>query len=471
MTSYKPTVYEQIVQDFLDGKELKFENYHEELATRGWSEKRYFDAYVEDIKYIKSLMDSPDFNLRKAADIVKKNHPSKNEDVLKFSLTDKEKEIVLKAEELGSVKDGETIEYDGYDKKIVCADYKKLPSNTDAFVIFSGHPGAAEPAIEAWLTDLKNTGKPKKLIFLGLYDNQGNTDFSQSGLQYNTGSEVEMYVRYCRSLGIPEEILQDCLVTPNDTSTEDNTQLLAEIRNKYFDKNKDVSFVMFGYPAYQKRIASEFSFAFNKMEKEGKVLSTNFVMPAVPISKNAYSRFLSYDNLDGIAQDIIVGNCVAHPYRVSAGGRFDSKLGEYPQEFKPILPISLVYSYPNVANELAETDMKVGTMLKLLRAVQHEVYQFENARSVDLSIKRNLVDVSKRLALEGLTTAEILRDGNKTPAQEAIERIKKHQKETTDETNATEAAKVLLGSPDVSPKKLGPVAEYLKKYWQNNAQK
>ena len=464
--SYQPTVYEKIVRDFLDGKELRFENYQKDLSTRGWSDKHYFDAYVQDMKYIKSLMDSPDFNLRKAADVVKKNHPSKNEDVLRFSLTDKEKEIVLKAEELGSVKDGEVIEYDGYDKKIVCADYKNLPLNADAFVIFSGHPGAAEPAIEAWLTDLKNTGKPKKLVFLGLYDNQGNTDFSQKGLEYNTGSEVEMYVRYCRSLGISEEILQECLVTPNDTSTEDNTQLLAEIRNKYFDQNKDASFVMFGYPAYQKRIASEFSFAFNQMEKEGKVASTNFVMPAVPISKDEHDRFLSYDNLDGIAQDIIIGNCVAHPYRVSAGGRFDSKLGDYPEEFKPLLPISLVYSYPNVANELAGTDMKVGTMLKLLRAIQHEVYQFENPRQVDFTIKRNLVDVAKRLALEGLTTAELVRGGNALKAQDATNRIRKHQLSSNEDINAIEAAKILLGSPDVSKKKLKPAAEYLKKYWQ-----
>lgn len=471
MTSYKPTIYEQIVQDFLDGKELKYEDYKEELAVRGWSDKRYFDAYVEDMKYIKSLMDSPDFNLRKAADIVKKNHPSKDEDVLRFSLTNQEKEIVLKAEELGSVKDGEIIEYDGYDKKIVCADYKNLPSNTDALVIFSGHPGAAEPAIEAWLTDLKNTGKPKKLIFLGLYDNQGNTDFSQIGLQYNTGSEVEMYVRYCRSLGIPEEILQDCLVTPNDTSTEDNTQLLAEIRNNFFKDKKDVSFAMFGYPAYQKRIASEFSFAFNKMEKEGKVLSTSFIMPATPKSKDEYNRFLSYDNLDGIAQDIIIGNCVAHPYRVSAGGRFDSKLGDYPEEFKALLPISLVYSYPNVANELAGTDMKVGTMLKLLRSVQHNVYQFENAHQVDFTIKRNLQNVSKRLALEGLITAELLQNGNKLRAQDALTRIQQHQQSTNQDINAVEAAKVLLGSPNVSPEKLKPAAAYLKKYWQKQLEK
>lgn len=471
MLSYKPTVYEQIVRDFLDGKELKFENYQEKLARRGWGEKRYFDAYVKDIEYIKSLMDSPDFNLRKAADAVKNYHPSKNDYVLRFSLTDEEKQIVLQAEELGSVKDGEIIEYDGYDKKIVCADYEKLPHNTDAFVIFSGHPGAAEPAIESWLTDLKNTGEPKKLIFLGLYDNQGNTDFSQENLQYNTGSEVEMYVRYCRSLGVSEEILKECLVTPNDTSTEDNTKLLAEIRNKFFKNKDDVSFVMFGYPAYQKRIASEFSFAFNQMEKNGEVKPTHFIMPAVPIKKNENDRFLSYDNLDGIAQDIIIGNCMAHPYRVSAGGRFDSKLGSYPKEFKPLLPISLVYSYPNVARELAGTDEKVGTIMKLLRAEQHSVYQFENPYRVDSTIKRNLIDVAKRLTLKGLILAKDIFHGNNLKAQDSIDKIKRHQRLTNEDINSTEAAKVLLGSENVNPKKLKGAAEYLKKYWQQQKQR
>ena len=557
--TYTPTVYEQIVQDFFAGKKLNFEDYKESLAERGWGEKRYFDAYVQDIKYIRELMQRMDFksvamnyvkaslrgdekassiakteleqkgcdkkyyeyidqisellkgiknqegalkflenksdvnalentedknliqqidaiiyenglDLRKAADMVKQNHPSKDEDVLRFSLTEKEKQIVLDAEELGAVKDGEIIKYDGYDKEIVCANYKKLPSNTDAFVIFSGHPGAAEPAIEAWLADIKNTGTPKKLIFLGLYDNQGNTDFSQEGLQYNTGSEVEMYVRYCRSAGISEEILQECLVTPNDTSTEDNTQLLAEIRNKYFKDKEDVSFVMFGYPSYQKRIASEFSFAFNKMEKDGDVKSTHFVMPAVPVSRDEHNRYLSYDNLDGIAQDIIIGNCVAHPYRVSAGGRFDSKLGEYPEEFKPLLPVSLVYSYPNVAKELAGTDEKIGTMLKLLRAVQHEVYQFENPRRVDNTIKRNLIQVTKNLALDGLMSADDVFHGNELRAKEAIQRIKKHQSSANEDVNAIEAARVLLGE-HTRPEKLGPVAEYLKNWKASQGRK
>ncbi|HCU58354.1 MAG TPA: hypothetical protein DIC64_00040 [Alphaproteobacteria bacterium] len=474
MAQYQPTVYEKIVQDFLDGKDLKFENYQAELLARGFGEKRYFDAYIKDMQYIKTLMDSPDFNLRKAADIAKQHHPSKDEDVLRFALTDEEKKIVLQAEELGSVKCGKNIFYDGYDRPIVCADAKHLPENTDAFVIFSGHPGAAEPAIEAWLNDYQRTGKPKKFVFLGLYDNQGNTDFSQEGLEFNTGSEVEMYMRYCRAVGISEDLLKECLMTPTDISTEDNTKLLAEIRKKYFKDQKNASFVMFGYAAYQKRIASEFAFAFNQMEKNGemdieingkkKTLFTNFVMPDVARKKDEKNRYLSYDNLDGIAQDIIIGNCLAHPYRTYAGGRFDSKLGAYPDEFKPLLPISLVYSYPNVANELAGTRTDVATMLKLLRAIQHDVYEFENAKKVDRTIKYNVAMLRKRLVLNGLLSADILFHGNTYNKEDALSRIKKYF--THSDKRYEEAAKLLLGSEKVSPRKLGPVAQYLKKFWE-----
>ena len=59
--TYAPTVYEKIVQDFFAGKKLNFEDYKESLAERGWVEKRYFDAYVQDIKYIRELMQRMDF--------------------------------------------------------------------------------------------------------------------------------------------------------------------------------------------------------------------------------------------------------------------------------------------------------------------------------------------------------------------------------------------------------------------------
>lgn len=471
MSGYKPTVYEQIVRDFLDGKELNYNDYKAELAERGWKEKRYFDTYVADMKAIKELMDKPDFNLRAAADTVKQFHASDRKDVLRFSLTDREKQIVLKAEQNGMFKDGEVVKYNGYDKTIEAHDYLNLPKKADAFVIFSGHPGSAEPAIEAWVADYKRTGEAKKLIFLGLYDNQGNTDFSQSNLKFNTGSEVEMYVRYCRELGISEEILKECLVTPTDTSTQENTTLLAEIRNRFFDKNKDVNFVMFGYPAYQKRIASEFAFQFQRMAKEGlengeKLAPTSFIMPVVQPSQKESYRYLSYDNLDGIAQDIIIGNCLAHPYRVSAGGRFDSQMGKYPEEYKPLLPISLVYSYPNVAKELAGTDEKVGTMMKLLRAVQHKAYQWEDSKCVDSTMMYNTLMLRKRLVHEGLLSAEAIFHGNNKSKTDYLKEVLASRHNYKDE------AQVLMGSDQVKhPRIINGVVEYLKRQNGSNTDK
>lgn len=557
--SYKPTVYEQIVTDYLSNKKLDYDNYKDELAARGWKDKRYFDAYVEDIEYIKNVMDQQDyknaildfakdylsgkkpsiqdvkdkiasngwedtydkdidnislllgeikgkeaalsylntkeseniskedrstvdeisnaifnhkFNLRQAADVVKNNHPTKKEDVLYFALTDAEKKLILDAEDKGSFKheleNNEIIKYDGYKREIKVAPANNLPQNTDAFVIFSGHPGSAEPAIEAWFEDLKRTGQPKKMIFLGLYDNQGNTDFSNKNLKYNTGSEVEMYVRYCRDAGIPEKVINECLVTPNDTSTEKNTVLLAEIRNKYFAKDKDVNFAMFGYPAYQKRIASEFAFQFQIMEDNKTVAPTNFIMPVTKTEKNADYRYLSYDNLNGIAQDIIVGNCLAHPYRVSAGGRFDSKLGAYPEELKPLLPISLVYSYPNVANELAGTDTQVGTMMKLLRAVQHKTYGWEDASRVDLSISYNNLHLKRRLAQKGLLSLNMLEHREKISADTLTKYIKRVLSKTSVQQKETEAAKIVLGEK-VHPKNIEAWINFNKK--QKESQK
>ena len=475
--SYKPTVYEQIVIDYLEAlakvakegeadtqayesaaKALDYDKYKKELAERGWSEKRYFDAYMKDIAYITSVVEKPDFNLRQAADIVKNNHASADEDVLYFALTEAEKQIVLDAEESGSMKDGEVITYEGYNKKIECHDYLNLPADADAFVIFSGHPGSAEPAIEAWFEDFKKTGNPKKLVFLGLYDNQGNTDFSNGNLEFNTGSEVEMYVRYCRKIGVSEEIIEECLVRPTDTSTDENTELLAEIRNKFFARDKEAKFVMFGYAAYQKRIASEFAYKFQKFADEGKVEPTGFIMPVVECEKNQKYRTLSYDNLTGIAQDIIIGNCLAHPYRVKAGGRFDSKLGKYPQKYKSLLPISLVYSYPNVANELAGTDTKVATVLKLLRAVQHKVYGWEDAEKVDNSIKFNLLRLRQRLSLRGLLSANMAFFGNKMSKKETEKCIKEHLQKTREEINI-DRAKIVLG-PNTRPEVLREAAKY-----------
>lgn len=403
--SYQPTIYEQIVQDYLSHNLKDFKQYRTKWAERGYTQDD-FKQYVEDIKYAVELTEQPEFNVVRAANTAKE-YVKNRKDIVTFRLTDEEKKIVLEAEDLGRIKNGEVVTYTGYDRQIKGIDYLDIPKEVDAFVIFSGHPGSGAAAVEAWYNDFKKNKTPKKLIFLGLHDNQGNTNFSDNHLQFNVKSEVEMYVRFFKACGVHKKFVKECLVTPKDISTADNIELLAEIRNKFFDKNKDVNFVMFGYPAYQKRVASEFAFGFQKMEDDGTVAGTNFFIPDVPVSQNEKDRYLSYDNLNGIAQDIIIGNCLAHPYRVYAGGRFDSELGEYPNKFKPLLPVSMVYSYPNVAHELAGTEVKQAAVMKILRAMQHQVNGWEEPKRVDNTIKKCACLLRKKLIDSGLITNDI----------------------------------------------------------------
>jgi len=404
---YQPTIYEQIVIDYLNKTEKPYSYYEKEWVARGYT-KEDFIQYRQDIEYAKRLTEEKDFNVVTAANAAK-DHVKNRNNIVTFRLNDKEKQIVLEAEDMGRIKAGEIIKYDGYSRDIRGIDYMDIPKEIDAFVIFSGHPGSGIAAVYSWYTDLMKTGKPKKLVFLGLHDNQGNTNFDTQGLRFNTKSEVEMYVRFFRELGIPKKIIKENLITPRDISTADNIEMLAVIRNKFFDykKNEDVNFVMFGYPAYQKRIASEFAYGFQKLEDEERVGGTNFYIPDSPVSKNEKDRYFSYDDLNGIAQDVCIGNCLAHPFRVKAGGRFDSKLGKYPEQFKPLLALSLVYSYPNVANELAGTDLKVAAVMKIMRAMQHKVKGWEDPRKVDATIRRGVKQLRKRLLLEHKINNEI----------------------------------------------------------------
>lgn len=403
---YKPTVYEQIVRDYLSSELKDYSHYEKEWSSRGYNKKDYLQ-YLKDVAYTESLLSLPDTSIVAMANIAKE-HVKDRKDIVTFSLTKEERQTVLKAEDLGRIKKGEVVHFDGYDREIRGVDYLNIPKEADAFVIFSGHPGSGAAAVEAWYNDFKKNGKPKKLIFLGLHDNQGNTNFSENNLRFNVKSEVEMYVRFFKACGVHKKYIKECLVTPKDISTADNIELLAGIRNRFFNKDRDVNFVMFGYPAYQRRIASEFAFGFQHLEQDGAVAGTNFLIPDVPVAKKEKDRYLSYDNLDGIAQDIIIGNCLAHPYRVYAGGRFDSKLGEYPDKFKPLLPLSLVYSYPNVANELAGTDIRTASVMKIMRAMQHQVNGWEAPKRVDDTIKRCACALRQKLIKQGLVTNDLV---------------------------------------------------------------
>ena len=302
-----------------------------------------------------------------------------------------------------------------------------MPEDTEAFVVFSGHPGAASPAVYAWFKHFRRTGNAVKLIFLGLKDNQGNSDFTDSSLVYNVGSEQEMYRRYFKAMGVSHEIVDECISEAYDISTEDNITRLADIKNKIWG-DKEVKLVMFGYPVYQTRIATEFAWSFAGMEKDGKCKGVNFIMPSYKPSQSEYERYFSYDNLNGIASDIIIGNCTAHPYRVKGEPRFDIGWGKYPEAYKKILPLSLVYSYPNVAHELAGTDIKVATVLKILRAIQHKTYGYEQPKKTDKQISYNVLEMRRRLIDERLTSKELIREGYNLSKNEYLERLQACQR-------------------------------------------
>ncbi len=417
---YRPSVYEKIVAAIVNG-----DNPNYKLCTREWCRRGHtqdeLHGFIDYAFYAAKLVKTPDFDLKMAVLDAQKAHIGRRK-IPEFLLTPAEKKIILKAEEKGRVKQGQVITFEGYTRQIIGCDYLQLPADTDAFVVFSGHPGAASPAVYAWFNHFKRTGVAAKLIFLGLADNQGNSDFANSSLIYNVGSEQEMYRRYFKALGVSHEIIGECISVPYDISTEDNIKRLAEIKNAVFGA-REVKFAMFGYPVYQTRIATEFSWAFQKMEDEGICTGVNFVMPAYKPSQNEYDRYFSYDNLNGIAADIIIGNCMAHPYRIHNQPRFDIGWGAYPEAWKPLLPLSLVYSYPNVAHELAGTDIKVASVLKILRAIQHQTYGYEHPVTTDRQICHNVLEAKRKLVAEGLVSQELIRRGYGLSRAEYLARL------------------------------------------------
>ena len=425
--SHQISVYERIVTEICQGRDVKYQDYAEEWRRRGHY-KEEFATFVKYVRYANNLVNEKDFTLKSAIEKAKQAGKTiTKEPIPEFLLLPSEKKTILKAEDQGRIKAGEVIKFKGYSRAIIGCDYIKLPEDTEACVVFSGHPGAASPAVYAWFKHFRRTGKAVKLIFLGLKDNQGNSDFTDSSLVYNVGSEQEMYRRYFKAMGVSHEIVDECISEAYDISTEDNITRLADIKNKIWG-DKEVKLVMFGYPVYQTRIATEFAWSFAGMEKDGKCKGVNFIMPSYKPSQSEYERYFSYDNLNGIASDIIIGNCTAHPYRVKGEPRFDIGWGKYPEAYKKILPLSLVYSYPNVAHELAGTDIKVATVLKILRAIQHKTYGYEQPKKTDKQISYNVLEMRRRLIDERLTSKELIREGYNLNKNEYLERLQACQR-------------------------------------------
>lgn len=112
--TYKPTVYEQIIIDYLSSGLKDFSHYQPEWEKRGFK-KTDFAQYIEDIQYAHSLMQQPGFNVVKASNQAKE-HVKNRTGIVTFTLTDEEKQIVLEAEDRGRIKKGDIVRYEGYDR-------------------------------------------------------------------------------------------------------------------------------------------------------------------------------------------------------------------------------------------------------------------------------------------------------------------------------------------------------------------
>ena len=88
---YQPTVYEQIVTDYLNGDIKPYSFYEREWTERGYT-KKDFIQYKQDIEYAKKLTEVENFNVVAAANMAKE-HVKNRDDIVTFRLLDSEKQV------------------------------------------------------------------------------------------------------------------------------------------------------------------------------------------------------------------------------------------------------------------------------------------------------------------------------------------------------------------------------------------
>lgn len=89
---YKPTVYEQIVLDYINDKLKNYQVYEKEWKVRGLTQKDYLQ-YIKDIAYAESLLDLPHVNIVKASQMAKEYVKNGRELLLLSSLKKKKRQF------------------------------------------------------------------------------------------------------------------------------------------------------------------------------------------------------------------------------------------------------------------------------------------------------------------------------------------------------------------------------------------
>lgn len=433
----KITCYQRLVQAIVNNAkygedfEYEFESFPG-FARRGHSEREFRD-WVKCIKWVLDVLQTHDGSLNAKKEFCRQSVSSAGlYAVPRYRLREEELQIIASAERFGRGDGGEILKYGN--KNVVSYDYRHIlrreGGRKDVLVVFSGAPESAVKAAEALYCYIRmHKALPDGVMFLGLQDNQNMTEFCPQ-FKLRKNSEYRMYLRQMLLLGVPKGLLGKLLMTPKDTSTAENIELVKETLAHY-GVREDVNLICVTYPLYQMRVATEFSFGLQDVANawvriadiEPKMFSSaaygamvsQGVIAEERIGRrvNENLRIFSYDRLDMQLADLTLANGVAHLFREHGKTRFAlPNLGSYPAEYKALAPLFLAYSYPNVMAELCGTDETVFAVLKVIRALMLDAYdEGASGKAWDAQQLENTLNMGYKLAAEGLVSPEILVKG------------------------------------------------------------
>ena len=72
--------------------------------------------------------------------------------------------------------------------------------------------------------------------------------------------------------------------------------------------------------------------------------------------------------------------------------------------------------------------VKIATVLKILRAIQHKTYGYEHPKKTDKQISYNVLEMRRRLLEENLTDKGLIREGYGLSKQEYLGRLRSCQR-------------------------------------------
>ena len=445
------TCYQKLVEAVIEGthREVSFEfDNFPGFAARGHSEKEFRD-WVKCIRWVWDNLKNNPASLNQVKELCRRTVSCAGlETVPRYRLRQEELEVIAVAERFGRGHTGRVLVYGN--KDVVSYDYRHVPRHEggrrDILVVFSGAPESAVKAAEAVYRYIRaHKALPDGVMFLGLQDNQNMTEFCPQ-FKIRKNSEYRMYLRQMLLLGIPKGLLRKLLMTPKDTSTAENIELIKETLLQHHVKDA-VNLICVPYPLYQMRVATELSFGLQSVDDvwvriadiepkkwssamQGVQSSGGMIAEQYPgryVNENL--RVFSYDKLEMQLADLTLANCVAHLFREHGKQRFAlPDLGCYPDKFKVLAPLFLSYSYPNVMKELCGTDEQVSAVLKIVRTLMLDAYdEGAGGAAWDKQQLESTLNAAYKLVAEGLVSPEILVRGRWMEEQQFLDAVAEYQ--------------------------------------------